>query len=56
MRSTEVKDLTNDTHWLVAEPGIELSFPALLSLNHTLSQLPGSKVCCMWLLLKETKS
>lgn len=41
--------------WLVAKPRMKLSMPALLSLSHTMSQVPASKVWSMWHLQKETE-
>lgn len=55
MRPTDVKDLTNVTQLVAGQPGMGLSIPALLSLNHTRPQVPGSKVWSMWYLLKETE-
>lgn len=55
MRPTDVKDLTNVTQLIGGQPGMGLSIPALLSLNHTMPQVPGSKVWSMSYLLKETE-
>lgn len=43
MRPTDVKDLTNVTQLVAGQPGMGLSIPALLSLNHTRPQVPGAK-------------
>lgn len=55
MRPTDPKDLTNVTKLVGGQLGMGLSIPALLSLNHTMPQVPGSKVWSTWYLLKETE-